>query len=477
MTETKRAIEAVLMAAIEPIEPQLLAQLTETPVDEIEALCTELHDEYERDGRGFTLVKIAGGYRYQTHADMAPYIERFVLDGQSARLSGPALETLAIIAYKQPVSRAQLSAIRGVNVESTIATLIQRGYVAEIGHDPGPGQAILYGTTTRFLEQVGLDSLQELPPLADFVPEPEVVEALERGLHLRVDDANAAAAADGDDVRRRARTPSTSPTSERRPRERRPVDDDGVRLQKVLAEAGIGSRRVCEELIVAGRVTRRRRGRGRSAGGSIPRPRRSRSTVCRSRPAPGSSTTCSTSRSRVISTAHDPRGAPDGRRPGAGRAAGVSRSAGSTGDTEGLLLLTNDGDLTHRLTHPSFGVEKEYLAEVDGVPTRAALRRLREGVELDDGADRAGPGARSRPAAARAARRSMIVIHEGRNRQVRRMCEAVGHPVRRLVRTRIGPIADRDARAGGVAHAHRAPRCGRSMEPWSPRAPGSLARR
>jgi len=198
MTETKRAIEAVLMAAIEPIEPQLLAQLTETPVDEIEALCTELHDEYERDGRGFTLVKIAGGYRYQTHADMAPYIERFVLDGQSARLSGPALETLAIIAYKQPVSRAQLSAIRGVNVESTIATLIQRGYVAEIGHDPGPGQAILYGTTTRFLEQVGLDSLQELPPLAGFVPEPEVVEALERGLHLRVDDANAAAAAAGD---------------------------------------------------------------------------------------------------------------------------------------------------------------------------------------------------------------------------------------------------------------------------------------
>jgi segregation and condensation protein B len=200
MTETKRAIEAVLMAAIEPIEPQLLAQLTETPVDEIEALCTELHDEYERDGRGFTLVKIAGGYRYQTHADMAPYIERFVLDGQSARLSGPALETLAIIAYKQPVSRAQLSAIRGVNVESTIATLIQRGYVAEIGHDPGPGQAILYGTTTRFLEQVGLDSLQELPPLAGFVPEPEVVEALERGLHLRVDDANAAAAASGDET-------------------------------------------------------------------------------------------------------------------------------------------------------------------------------------------------------------------------------------------------------------------------------------
>lgn len=190
MTETKRAIEAVLMAAIEPIDPQLLAQLTETPVTEIEALCLGLAEEYERDGRGFALVRIAGGFRYQTHPDMTAYIERFVLEGQTARLSAPALETLAIIAYKQPVSRAQLSAIRGVNVESTIATLIQRGYVMELGHDPGPGQALLYGTTIRFLEQMGVDSLQDLPPLAEFVPEPEVVEALERGLHLRVEDAD-----------------------------------------------------------------------------------------------------------------------------------------------------------------------------------------------------------------------------------------------------------------------------------------------
>ena len=188
MNETKRAIEAVVMAAIEPVEPQILAQLTETPVDDIEALCAELMAEYERDDRGFTLARVAGGYRYQTHPDMAAYIERFVLEGQSARLSGPALETLAIIAYKQPVSRAQLAAIRGVSVESTIATLIQRGYVAEIGHDPGPGQAILYGTTVRFLEQMGVDSLDALPPLAEFVPDPSVVEALERGLLLRVED-------------------------------------------------------------------------------------------------------------------------------------------------------------------------------------------------------------------------------------------------------------------------------------------------
>ena len=200
MTETKRAIEAVLMAAIEPIDPQVLAQLTETPITEIEALCVELAEEYEREGRGFALVRIAGGYRYQTHPDMTPYIERFVLEGQTARLSAPALETLAIIAYKQPVSRAQLSAIRGVNVESTIATLMQRGYVMELGHDPGPGQALLYGTTIRFLEQMGVDSLQDLPPLAEFVPEPSVVEALERGLHLRIEDpsADATAAADGE---------------------------------------------------------------------------------------------------------------------------------------------------------------------------------------------------------------------------------------------------------------------------------------
>jgi 23S rRNA pseudouridine2605 synthase len=111
-------------------------------------------------------------------------------------------------------------------------------------------------------------------------------------------------------------------------------------------------------------------------------------------------------------------------------------------ETEGLLLLTNDGDLTHRLTHPSFGVDKEYLAEVEGVPSRAEVRRLREGVDLDDGPT---APARVAPAPGAGGERAalLIVIHEGRNRQVRRMCEAIGHPVRRLVRTRIGPIADR----------------------------------
>jgi 23S rRNA pseudouridine2605 synthase len=111
-------------------------------------------------------------------------------------------------------------------------------------------------------------------------------------------------------------------------------------------------------------------------------------------------------------------------------------------DTEGLLLLTNDGDLTHRLTHPSFGVEKEYLAHVEGRPSRGALRRLREGVELDDGPTAPAKVSELEPGVLR------ITIHEGRNRQVRRMCEAVGHPVVRLVRTRVGPIADHSLKPG-----------------------------
>lgn len=199
MTEARRAVEAVLMAAVEPVDPQVLAQLVEIPVTEVEALCVELADEYERTGRGFTVARVAGGYRFQTQADLAPYVERFVLEGQSARMSQASLETLAIVAYKQPVSRAQLSAIRGVNVDSTLNTLEQRGYVEEVGHDPGPGQAILYGTTRRFLEQMGLDSLADLPPLAEFVPEPEVVEALERGLRLRPEEPAEPADPDGPD--------------------------------------------------------------------------------------------------------------------------------------------------------------------------------------------------------------------------------------------------------------------------------------
>jgi segregation and condensation protein B len=180
--ETRRAVEAVLMVAELPVESQLLAQLLEIPVAAVDELCAALAADYEAQDRGFVLVQVAGGWRYQSHADLAPYVERFVLEGQSARLSGAALETLAIFAYKQPVSRAQVAAIRGVNVDGVMRTLHQRGFIAEVGKDPGPGQAVLFGTTPLFLERLGLNELDGLPSLSQFVPGADLVEHLESGL-------------------------------------------------------------------------------------------------------------------------------------------------------------------------------------------------------------------------------------------------------------------------------------------------------
>jgi segregation and condensation protein B len=186
--EVHRAVEAIVMVAEAPVEPGLLAQLLELSVERIEEICSELALSYEAEDRGFQLQRVAGGYRFASHPDLAAYVERFVLEGQSTRLSGAALETLAIVAYKQPVSRVQVSAIRGVDADGVLRTLVQRGYVAEVARDPGPGQAVLYGTTPTFLERLGLDALTDLPPLGEFVPGAEVVEALEQGLRLPDDD-------------------------------------------------------------------------------------------------------------------------------------------------------------------------------------------------------------------------------------------------------------------------------------------------
>ncbi|MBK9971019.1 MAG: SMC-Scp complex subunit ScpB [Acidimicrobiaceae bacterium] len=185
--ETVRAIEAIIMVAVEPVPSELLAQLLEQPIVVIDRLCAELADAYAHAGHGFQLTKVAGGYRYQTHPDLSPYVERFLLDGQRARMSGAALETLAIIAYKQPLSRAQVASIRGVDPDGVIRTLQARGYVTEVARDSGPGQAILFGTTPTFLEKLGINSLADLPPIVEFVPGAEVVEALEHG--LRIDPA------------------------------------------------------------------------------------------------------------------------------------------------------------------------------------------------------------------------------------------------------------------------------------------------
>jgi len=187
IADLKRAIEAVVLVAHDPVPPDLLAQLLERPVADIERWCAELAAGYASDGRGFELVRVAGGYRYQTHPDLTPYVERFLLHDQRARLSGAALETLAIVAYKQPISRAQVASIRGVDPDGVLRTLQGRGYIDVVGHDSGPGQATLYGTTVTFLEKLGLDRIEDLPPIAEFIPGADVVEALEAG--LRVTDA------------------------------------------------------------------------------------------------------------------------------------------------------------------------------------------------------------------------------------------------------------------------------------------------
>ncbi len=209
---------------------------------------------------------------------------------------------------------------------------------------------------------------------------------------------------------------------------------DGERLQKVLARAGIGSRRVSEDLIEAGRV--RVNGEVAVLGRRVD-PDRDVVTVDGTPvgTAQGLAYRLLNKPRGVVATADDPQGRPTVVQlvPGDPRVVPVGRL---DVDTEGLLLLTNDGMLHHRLTHPSFGVEKEYLAEVEGELTPRALQRLRSGVELDDGV--------TAPAKASSPLPNMLklTLHEGRNRQVRRMCEAIGHPVRRLVRTRIGPLAD-----------------------------------
>lgn len=178
------AIEAIVMVAVEPVSAELLAQLLEHPLSEIELACEKLATEYRARNSGFELVEVAGGYRYQSVAELAPYVERFLLDEQRARLSGAALETLAIVAYKQPISRGQIASIRGVDPDGVLRTLMARGYIDAVGNDDGPGQAILYGTTQTFCEKLGIASLNDLPSIAEFIPDADVVEALEHGLRI-----------------------------------------------------------------------------------------------------------------------------------------------------------------------------------------------------------------------------------------------------------------------------------------------------
>ena len=166
----RSSLEAIMLVADEPVSDVVIAQVLERPREEIAAVLTELAASYTAESRGFDLREVAGGWRYYTRAEYAPVVERFVSDGQEVRLSQAGLETLAVVAYRQPVSRARVSAVRGVNCDGVMRTLVLRGLIEEAGLDPDTG-AIQFRTTGYFLERLGLPGLEELPELAPFLPD------------------------------------------------------------------------------------------------------------------------------------------------------------------------------------------------------------------------------------------------------------------------------------------------------------------
>ncbi len=166
----RTVLEAVLLVTDEPVPAATLASVVEAPTPDVEATLASLAAEYTDTGRGFELRLVAGGWRLYTRAECAPWVERFILDGQSARLTQAALETLAVVAYRQPVTRARISAVRGVNVDGVVRTLLARGLIAEAGQDADTA-GTLYRTTPLLLERLGLQSLDDLPALAPMLPE------------------------------------------------------------------------------------------------------------------------------------------------------------------------------------------------------------------------------------------------------------------------------------------------------------------
>jgi len=167
----RRNLEAILLVADEPVPAGVLGEIVGSRLSQVEELLVELAGEYARDGRGFVLRAVAGGWRLYTNPAAGAAVEAFLHAGQRSRLTRAALETLAVIAYRQPVTRFQVAAVRGVNVDGVFRTLLARGLIQQVGSDDGPGQASLYGTAPAFLEQLGLNSLDQLPPIKDYLPE------------------------------------------------------------------------------------------------------------------------------------------------------------------------------------------------------------------------------------------------------------------------------------------------------------------
>ena len=373
------AIEAILMVASEPVAASDLADVLGVSTADIEQHLRAIAAEYLGEGqerpRGFELREVAGGWRIYSARAYADVVGRFVVGSSHARLSQAALETLAVIAYRQPISRARICRIRGVNVDGVVRTLLARGLVEETGLTPSGAR--LYGTTGEFLEKMGLTA--------------------------------------------------------------NPYTEGGVRLQKVLAQAGVASRRASEQMIADGRV---------SVDGTVVRNQGVRVDPAKQVIHVDGERLILDETKHIVLAVNKPIGTvstmsdPEGRPTIADLIADYSERLYHVGrldiDTSGLLLLTNDGELANRLTHPKYEIRKTYVARLHGEVKPGVKRTLMNGIELEDGpikvdsfriVDTYGDITTVE-----------IVVHEGRNRLVRRMMEAVGYPVRELVRTGFGPI-------------------------------------
>lgn len=180
--QDRKVVEAILFLAEEPLPAAELSEVLERPTQEIETVLRELATSYEAEDRGFVLAEAGGGWRLYTSEDCAPWLERFARGRSVGRLTGPSLEVLAIVAYRQPVSRAQIADIRGVDSDGVVKTLVQRGLLEESGRERGPGNPALFSVSGDFLERLGVPSLEALPPLASFLPDTEMVEEMESRL-------------------------------------------------------------------------------------------------------------------------------------------------------------------------------------------------------------------------------------------------------------------------------------------------------
>ncbi len=182
MTASRKIVEAILLVADEPVSAQIIGEVMEKPRAEVEAMLADLAAAYQAEDRGFVLREVAGGWRLYTHPDAADHLERFVTRHTHSRLTGAALEVLAIVAYKQPISRTQISDIRGVDSDGVVKTLLQRGLIEEMGRDQGPGAPVLFRVSGDCIERLGLRSVDDLPPLTLFMPDAEAVEEMEARL-------------------------------------------------------------------------------------------------------------------------------------------------------------------------------------------------------------------------------------------------------------------------------------------------------